>query len=628
MSERLGEALLDLRTSDKGLDQGIRRAERQAEGLGRRFDLTAAKALQLGRNLALGAAAGATALGLLIKRQIDNADAMSKSAQRAGVTTEALSRLAWAGELSDVSLGSLTTSMGRLSNVMSQVIAGTSKETVALFDALGISITDASGRMRGADAVMGDIADVFASMENGADKTAIAIRIFGRSGAELIPLLNNGRRGLAEMADEADRLGITISTDMGRRAEAFNDAMTRVRAVFQGIVVQLAGEVLPHLEAFADRLNDPAMVANVQSIARDVVSALGTIATALGKLISLFKQLKEWTEWAGEIAPYGFFGLAKSASDAMTGGGETPTGPQALDDAAFDQRFQGHLPGKTSRLQPPKPKRKPVRLGEVLGGLGGSGSGTSALDAENAKLETKRQALLDLIKRLQEERDVMRETDPVMREMIRLRELLAAATPAQAEEIRKLIEETTREQKAMEAAQDAMETFGRMGVNALSALADGSRSLEDTLKQLLLQLADLALQAALLGQGPLAGLFGISGGGLIGALGGLFSGFFATGGLIPSGTFGIVGERGPEPVIGTSRGAMVLPNSTLSGKGAGKGRGGDGHSSTTVRVIMPEGWRAEIVEEARQGAADDTVSIIEQYDRGRSNRYENGAEFG
>ncbi|WP_048648944.1 hypothetical protein [Nitratireductor soli] len=625
MAERLGEALLDIRTSDKGFDQGVRRAERQSEGLGRSFDATAAKALRLGRNLALAAAAGAAALGALVKRQIDNADAMSKSAQRAGVTTEALSRLAWAGDLSDVSLGTLTTSMGRLANVMSQVAGGQVKETVALFEALGISVTDANGQLRSADTVIGELADVFASMEDGADKTAIAIRIFGRSGAELIPLLNNGRKGLAEMADEADRLGITISTDMGRRAEAFNDAMTRVRAVFQGIVVQLAGEVLPHLEAFADRLNDPAMVANVQSIARDVVSALGTIATALGKLISLFKQLKEWTEWAGEIAPYGFFGLAKSASDAMTGGGEAPTGPQPLEDAAFDDRFQGNRPGRTSRLTPPEPPRRTFNLGEVLGGSGSGSADTAALKAEIDKLEMKRQAVKDLITQLEDEQAVMQETDPVMREMIRLRGLLAEATPEQTKRVRELITETLRERQAMEAAQDAMETFGRMGVNALSALADGSRSLEDTLKQLGSQLADLVLQAALLGQGPLAGLFGFGGGGgLFGAIGSLFSGFRATGGLIPSGTFGIVGERGPEPVIGTSRGAMVLPNSSL----AGMSSGGATRSNTTVRMIMPEGWRTEIVDEARQGAADDTVRIVEQYDRGRSNRYENGAEFG
>ncbi len=59
-----------------------------------------------------------------------------------------------------------------------------------------------------------------------------------------------------------------------------------------------------------------------------------------------------------------------------------------------------------------------------------------------------------------------------------------------------------------------------------------------------------------------------------------FAGLFANGGLIPSGSWGIVGERGPEPVIGTSRGTMVLPNSALSG-----GRSGGG-SSVVVEVQL------------------------------------------
>lgn len=51
--------------------------------------------------------------------------------------------------------------------------------------------------------------------------------------------------------------------------------------------------------------------------------------------------------------------------------------------------------------------------------------------------------------------------------------------------------------------------------------------------------------------------------GLANALGTLFSGFFATGGTIPAGSFGIVGEKGPEPVIATARGAMIRPSTSL-----------------------------------------------------------------
>lgn len=67
----------------------------------------------------------------------------------------------------------------------------------------------------------------------------------------------------------------------------------------------------------------------------------------------------------------------------------------------------------------------------------------------------------------------------------------------------------------------------------------------------------------------LSSSLGGGGGGLFSSLGSLFSGGHADGGLIPSGTFGIVGERGPEPVIATSAGAKVLPNSSLRGNSGG-----------------------------------------------------------
>src|SRR3546814_6445658 len=63
--------------------------------------------------------------------------------------------------------------------------------------------------------------------------------------------------------------------------------------------------------------------------------------------------------------------------------------------------------------------------------------------------------------------------------------------------------------------------------------------------------------------------FGV-GGGLFSSIGKFFSGFFADGGLIPTGSFGIVGEAGPEPIFDTARGGGVLPTSALRSAGLGR----------------------------------------------------------
>ena len=80
---------------------------------------------------------------------------------------------------------------------------------------------------------------------------------------------------------------------------------------------------------------------------------------------------------------------------------------------------------------------------------------------------------------------------------------------------------------------------------------------------------------------------------------GVFDGFHAAGGLIPTGTFGIVGEHGPEPVISTGQGALVRPNSALSQMG---GTGGGRPGTLKVEVVGARGNR-EIEEMVQSGVA-------------------------
>ncbi len=605
MAEKLGEALLDLNTNDSKFNSSVDKAERKAQRLGLSFDMTAAKALKMGRNLALAAGTATVAIGALVKVAIDQADTMSKAAQRSGVTTEALSRLAWAGELSDVALESLTGSMYRLANGMAAAASGKDKDLAAIFSGLGIAITDAEGRLRSADLVMVDLAEIFANLENGADKTALAVKLFGRSGAELIPLLNNGRKGLADVAAEADRLGITISTDMGRSAEAFNDNLTRVQATARGIALKVAKEVLPSLERLSEKLADPAFVENAQATAGRVVAALGTIASVIETITNLIVgAANAWNSFTGLIEKaqgVDMFGNPiapnplKTAIDNARKQREQQN--QTTSSENFNERWNGTTSEKTGRLPAAVPAATAPavtvpNIADLLGGAGGTkSSGTS-------EIERQKQAVQDLITRLEEELAIVRESDPVQQEMIRLRSTLAGATDEQKAKVEELVTAAMREEEAMASLQEIMQTFGDMAVDALDGLLDDSKDLDDVLGDLASSLRKMVLQAVLLGQGPLGNIFGMGGtdGGVGGLLGNLFAGFRADGGLIPSGTFGIVGERGPEPVIGTSRGAQVLPNSALRKM---ENRGGGFNFQQTI--VPPSGFETKTREEEASG---------------------------
>jgi hypothetical protein len=227
-----------IEVSISGNPAGLERALGKAEGAISRFSKTAMAGL-----------AGALSAGVFVaagKAAINYADSIGKMSQKIGMTTEELSKLNYAAKLSDVSLGELQMGLQQLSKNMEAGSEGLA--------ALGISATDASGNLRSTNDVMLEVAEAFAGMEDGAGKTAIAMNIFGRAGANLIPLLNSGRTGLAQMAGEAENFGVVISDDAAKAAEQFNDNLTRLQTAAEGLAQKILNPVLPSLIEFTNKL--------------------------------------------------------------------------------------------------------------------------------------------------------------------------------------------------------------------------------------------------------------------------------------------------------------------------------------------------------------------------------------
>ena len=192
--------------------------------------------------LALTAAAGTFAV--FAKKNIDAFDRLAKLSVQAGVTTETLTSLGYAAELSGVSTDQLAMNLGRLSKGMLEAAQGTGEAKKA-FDALGID----GGSVKNADEALMQIADRFQQMPDGAQKTALAMQLFGRSGMQMIPFLNQGRDGLEEMRAEAERFGIVLNTQTAKAAEEFNDNLTRIQSVGRGLFFDIANNWLPTIAA-------------------------------------------------------------------------------------------------------------------------------------------------------------------------------------------------------------------------------------------------------------------------------------------------------------------------------------------------------------------------------------------
>lgn len=226
------------------------------------------KVMKVGLLAAATAATGAIAgMSMAIKGTINTADEMSKAAKKIGVPIEELSRLRYAADLSGVSFEGLQNGVKRLSANMYDAGNGTGEATKAFAD-LGITVKNADGSLKSSSEVMAELADRFQAMPDGAEKTALAMRVFGKAGADMIPLLNGGGEALRSLMNEADKFGQVFTQEMGTQAENFNDNMSRLKGAFAAVAAQLAQAVLPYLEKFSAWLvdNAPAIGAAVKGM--------------------------------------------------------------------------------------------------------------------------------------------------------------------------------------------------------------------------------------------------------------------------------------------------------------------------------------------------------------------------
>jgi hypothetical protein len=251
------------------------------------------EAVKVGKAIGAAFVAVGGATALLVKGSIDAMDNMAKLAQTTGTTVEGLSALTYAASLSGVSQDELGASLQKLSRTASEAAQGTAAASDA-FKALGISVKDSEGNLKASDSLLGEIAEKFSQYEDGAAKTALAQELFGRSGAKLIPLLNAGAAGLEELKAEAAALGLVFDTDTSKAAERFNDNLTRLNGVKQGLVNRIAQQLLPTLENLSKRLFDSAKASGaLDQAARAAASGVKILLSVGAIIVGAFKTLGE-----------------------------------------------------------------------------------------------------------------------------------------------------------------------------------------------------------------------------------------------------------------------------------------------------------------------------------------------
>ncbi|MEM9825089.1 MAG: phage tail tape measure protein [Planctomycetota bacterium] len=216
-------------------------------------------------------------------------DAVHKMASRTGISTKALSELGFAAEQSGSDLQTLEGGIRGMQRTLLNASEG-SKAAVDGLAALGLTFQDLEG-MNPEDQFKA-IADRIADVQDPSKRAALAMRIFGRAGQQLVPLLAEGADGIAALQAEADRLGLSIDAEAAQDAAELTDAWNRLKRTLMGTAVTLGSAVAP---AITEVVNAVA-AAIAQAIAwikqnktlAATIFAVGTAVAVAGVVLTAF----------------------------------------------------------------------------------------------------------------------------------------------------------------------------------------------------------------------------------------------------------------------------------------------------------------------------------------------------
>ncbi|WP_373486086.1 phage tail protein [Acetobacterium malicum] len=247
-------------------------AEKQAEQFGKSLHDTANKAESSGGKfsalggtlkgigiamgtafVAVGAAAVSSAKSLtdMTMGAAAYADEILTTATVAGVSAESLQAYKYAAELVDVSMETLTGSMAKQIRSMSSARDG-SADMIESYGRLGVAVSNADGSLRSGEDVYWETIDALGKMEEGAERDALAMKIFGKSAQELNPLIAQGSAGIAELTDEAKRMGAVLSDETLAQLGKFDDSVQRLKSGSDAAKNALGTVLLPQLQILAD----------------------------------------------------------------------------------------------------------------------------------------------------------------------------------------------------------------------------------------------------------------------------------------------------------------------------------------------------------------------------------------
>lgn len=344
---------IDFAANIARLEENTKKAADSVGKMADRIDSSAAfaRAALVGLAGAFSVAAFAGA----IRSSIDLADSLNDLAKRTGASVETLSGFRLAVEQSGTSLEAIANGTKKLATSMT--------ENKDAFARLGINTKNQT------EALI-QLGDVFAGMTDPVQRSALAVKVFGKSGDEMIPLLMEGSEGIRRMVERGQELG-GVTTEMARQADQFNDTLAEMKLRSQGFYITLANQLLPQMNETVAAFNELGSSGSAAAAVGGAISTAFETVVILGANVAyVFKQTgNEIGGIAAQLAALGSgdFQAFKRIGEEMKR--DAQIAREELD--KFEQRIMGAGKGKGSEDAPAKDEGGNKRGQKLLADLTG-----------------------------------------------------------------------------------------------------------------------------------------------------------------------------------------------------------------------------------------------------------------
>lgn len=270
-------------------DDSLQKTDKKAVELGQSLLKGVGTAAKWGAAVVTGATAAAGALVGVATNAAGAMDAIDKGSAKVGISKTAYQEWGYVLGQNGVDVGKLEVGMKTLVGAMDSAASGT-KSAQNNFAALGLSIYDSNGKLKDQETMLQETLYALADMENGTEKARLATELFGKAGVEMMPMLNGGSEGMAELTDRAHELGLVMSDDAVNAGVVLGDTIDDVKQSFGALGNQLGVAFMPIIQSVLDLIL--ANLPTIQNMFGQLAPILiGLLEGILPPLLSMVESL-------------------------------------------------------------------------------------------------------------------------------------------------------------------------------------------------------------------------------------------------------------------------------------------------------------------------------------------------